>query len=109
MRGGRGFAFVCLRECVVHSHGGKALMITPQDDVHELQMKIANYRRTLATVAPSMRRWCDTLIRETEEQLRQLTQPDGAGSVRGLTTAPPRCRWTAGEVPWPEGRVRISG
>ena len=48
-------------------------MLVPHNDVHELQLRIANFKRTREDIAPSMRNWCDQLIRETEAQLAQLT------------------------------------
>jgi hypothetical protein len=47
-------------------------MMMPDDTTHELQMKIANYKRTRETVAPSMRPWCDMLISKAEDELRQI-------------------------------------
>ena len=48
-------------------------MIMSNDAVHELQLKIANYKRVRETITPSMHAWCDMLIRETEDQLQKLS------------------------------------
>ena len=42
------------------------------ESAEELRTKIANYKATLRTAAPSMHRWLEALIADAEGKLRQL-------------------------------------
>jgi hypothetical protein len=43
---------------------------------HLLESRLHNYARTRRIAPASIRSWCDLLIRETEEQIRQLDMPE---------------------------------
>jgi hypothetical protein len=46
----------------------------PSDvEVDDLRTRIANYRQTRKTAAPSLRRWLDNLIHDAEQRLCDLT------------------------------------
>ena len=50
---------------------------TGTHDADELQVRIANFKRTRRTAAPSMHAWCDLLIRDAEDRLAALIAPAG--------------------------------
>ena len=45
---------------------------TTAEQIADLEMRLKNYRRTRRISPSSMLRWCDTLIREAETELRRL-------------------------------------
>jgi hypothetical protein len=51
------------------------------ESADELRTRIANYQQSRRTAAPSMHRWLDALIAESEDKLRQLLPPGEAGSA----------------------------
>jgi hypothetical protein len=42
-------------------------------ETDDLRTRLANYRQTRKTAAPSLRRWLDNLIRDAEQRLHELT------------------------------------
>jgi hypothetical protein len=46
---------------------------TTAEEIADLEMRLKNYRRTRRISPSSMLRWCDTLIRDAEAELRTLT------------------------------------
>jgi hypothetical protein len=46
-----------------------------------LQLKIADYKRTRQVCPESQRQWCDALIKEAEDQLREITITHAAASA----------------------------
>lgn len=53
------------------------------DSIADLETRLANYRRTRAMSARSLHRWCDILIRDTEEELRSLRKSSSDGDCPG--------------------------
>ena len=47
--------------------------LTTAERIADLEMRLMNYRRTRQLSPSSMLRWCDTLIRDAETELRRLT------------------------------------
>ena len=52
-------------------------------DPDDLRLRIANYRQTRRTAAPSMHRWLDALIADAVQRLHELTHADGDGNANG--------------------------